>query len=298
MQIYTKTTTVRNFQLSLPQGRVLSANKPLIMGIINVTPDSVSSVGRLQSLQAIIDYAGQMVEDGADIIDIGGEPTNPSLHPVVPLDVELERVMPVVEELVKYINIPLSIDTSKPEIMQQTLAAGAAIINDVRALSQDGAMEVVKQYDAAVCLMHMRFPYGMPENETVNFGQTDLLQQIKTFLQERIAACEAIGINRNKIIVDPGIGAGNFGKNTKQNLLLMRNINYFFDLDRPVLIGASRKTFIGDVLDLPVSERLYGSIAAAVIAAVNGAHIIRVHDVKKTVQAVKLARAIIEAENQ
>jgi len=312
-----------NFSSNLP------FSPPHVMGILNITPNSFSAVGRFQEIDQALAYAEQMATDGAAIIDIGGEPTNPGVHPVVSLQEELDRVIPVVEALSKNISIPISVDTSKPEIMRAAIAAGASMINDVRALQLPGALEVVAEAQVPVCLMHMNdaknmhaapseprpqgsvagvsklnnYPYASSFEISPNINLSEgvlsngfCLNEIKQFLQLRVEACIAAGISRENIILDPGIGGGHFGKTTTQNLQILANLSELKSLGFPILIGVSRKMFIGEILDIPVEERLYGSLAAAVMAVANGASIIRAHDVKATVQAMQIANAIIEEQ--
>lgn len=261
------------------------------MGIINFTPDSYSSVGRFNELDQAVDHAQQLVANGAGIIDVGGEPTNPSLHPVVPLETELERVIPLVAALAKAVSVPISVDTSKPEVMQAAIEVGAGLINDVRALSVPGSMQVVAEYNIPVCLMHMQYPQGIQPD--VKPLQAPTIQNIKLYLEERINTCAQNGIKHESILIDPGIGGGNFGKSSSQNLLILKNLAEFHELNCPILIGLSRKTFIGDILDLPVEERLPASLALTALAIEHGAKIIRAHDVKQTVEAVKISTALV-----
>lgn len=196
----------------------LGLTYPCVMGILNITPNSFSEVGRFISIKQALQHVRQMVSDGAAVIDVGGEPTNPGVHPVVSVQQELDRVVPVVEAIVRECDIPVSVDTSKPEVMREVLNAGACLINDVRGLRDPEAMQVIAQSNAAVCLMHMSFPEGKP---TTNPFKGDVVTEVKHFLTERLAVCTAAGIKRHKIIIDPGIGHGNFGKNLSQNLTLL-----------------------------------------------------------------------------
>lgn len=282
---------------SLQCGRFnLELNAPIVMGILNVTPDSFSEVGRIQDIEQAVQYGVKMVEEGARIIDIGGEPTNPSLHPVTLVEEELRRVVPVVERLRKRVNVPISVDTSKKEVIKAVIDVGADIINDVRALSMPGAVEALAKQSVGICLMHMSYPHGMPKEASPPCDSNkNILTVVKSYLQERVAFCMNAGIELNRIIIDPGIGAGNFGKDLAQNLILMNHIESFLEFNLPILIGASRKTFIGQQLNLPVQERLNGSLAAAVIAVSKGASIIRAHDVKATVEAIAMTTAILQA---
>lgn len=268
-------------------GKYLDLSHPQVMGILNITPNSFSHVGRFLSVKEALKHAEQMVAEGAAIIDLGGEPTNPGVHPIVSLQEELDRVIPVIENLALNISIPISVDTSKPEVMHEAIKHGASFINDVRALQNPDALKVVAETQVPVCLMHMAFPDG---NATSMTG--DVVSTIKNFLQARIDACLKAGIAREKIVIDPGIGGGNFGKNMTQNLNLLAHLNEFKAFNLPLLVGVSRKLFIGELLDLPQEKRLYGSLGATVMAINNGANIIRAHDIRATVEAIKVAIAI------
>ncbi|HVV68707.1 MAG TPA: dihydropteroate synthase [Gammaproteobacteria bacterium] len=278
-------------------GKYLDLSMPCVMGILNITPNSFSAVGRFQSVDQAVNHAKQMVADGAAIIDVGGEPTNPGVHPVVSLQEELERVIPVITALARELSVPISIDTSKPEVMREAVLAGAGFINDVRALREPGALEVALQLGAAICIMHMSFPYGKDVAVAADPLGVFPIDSVSEFLQQRLEICESAGIPRSQIVIDPGIGSGNFGKDLQQNLQLLAHLHKFRKLGVPILVGVSRKMFIGELLDLPAEERLYGSLAAAAIAVNNGASIIRAHDVKATVEAIKVAGAISCAVN-
>jgi dihydropteroate synthase len=275
------------------RGKKLDLSCPQVMGILNITPNSFSTVGRFLSRDDALKHADNMVQFGAAIIDIGGEPTNPGVHPVVSLQEELDRVLPIVEALAHNIPVPISIDTSKPEVMREAMALGAGFINDVRALQDPDTLKIIAETGTPVCLMHMAFPAGKSSAQA-NWLSTDedVVQHIKHYLSSRVDACMAAGIFRDKIVIDPGIGGGNFGKNLEQNLQILARLDEFKTLELPILVGVSRKLFIGELLNIPVEERLSGSLAAAVMSVVNGASIIRAHDVKETVQAVKMAVAI------
>lgn len=258
--------------------------KPLIMGILNVTPDSFSDGGRFFSLNDAVKHAIQMEKDGADIIDIGGESTRPGAKPIS-LKEEMKRVIPVLEKLIDKIKIPISIDTYKSEIAEKTLDIGADMINDITALRGDEKLaNVVAEYDVPICIMHMK---GTPQNMQVNPEYDDVVEEIKDFLKERAEYAVSTGIKKKNIIVDPGLGFGKrTGKGIEDNLEILNRLSEFKELGYPILVGASRKTFIGyffgDGELLPVSKRLEGSLAAAIIAITNGANIVRVHDVKET----------------
>ena len=255
--------------------------RPLVMGILNVTPDSFSDGGRFISVEAAIDRAEQMIEDGVDIIDIGGESTRPGAAPV-PLQQELDRVMPVIYAL-RDCGRPLSIDTWKPEVMREALAAGADMINDINAFSAPGAVEAVRDSDCALCVMHM---LGEPQTMQGSPQYQNVVQEVTDYLRERIGALEAAGVDRARLCIDPGFG---FGKTLEHNLDLLKNIGQIRDaLQLPLLAGLSRKATIGAITDKPPQDRLAGSLAAALVAAANGAAILRVHDVAETVDALRV----------
>lgn len=257
-----------------------------VMGILNVTPDSFSDGGQFQRLDEVLYHVEQMMRDGAAIVDVGGESTRPGAQEV-PVQVELERVLPVIEGIRQRFEIPVSIDTSKPDVMQQAVAAGAELINDVRALQEPGALEVCARLQVPVCLMHMQ---GLPRTMQQSPHYTDVVTDIMQFFRERISACTKAGMAHDKLILDPGFG---FGKNLRHNIELLCKLDTFSQLNLPILIGVSRKSMIGALLDnRPVTERLQGSVAAAVVAAMKGAHIVRVHDVKATVDAMKIINAL------
>jgi dihydropteroate synthase len=255
------------------------------MGIINVTPDSFSDGGLFVSVKSALQRGIDMVGEGADIIDIGGESTRPGAKPVSAQE-EIDRVVPVIESLTAELSAPLSIDTSKPEVMHAAIEAGAGLINDVRALQTQGALEMARDLSVPVCLMHMQ---GEPETMQKRPRYRDVVSTVKTFLTSRVEACLKAGIPRNFLLLDPGFG---FGKTLSHNLSLLRNIREITGLGYPVLVGLSRKSIFGALLDLPIERRLYASLSAAVIATINGASIIRVHDVKPTVDALAVAWAV------
>lgn len=267
--------------------KVLDLSLPRVMGILNVTPDSFSDGGLFISRDVALKHARQMVDDGADIIDIGGESTRPGA-PAVSLQEELDRVLPVIEAIKTEIDIPLSIDTYKPEIMCAAARLGIDMINDIKALQEENALSTVANLQLPVCIMHM-------QNNPVTMQQAphyqDVVAEVKIFLKSRIEACLAAGIAKDKIIIDPGIG---YGKTVAHNLQLIQGLVEFQDLQVPILIGLSRKWFIGIILDKPVNERLYGGIALTVLAVQRGARLIRTHDVAATVQALKALRAAEE----
>ncbi len=266
-------------------GKLLDLRRVQVMGILNVTPDSFSDGGRYRELPAALDHARRMVEEGAAVIDVGGESTRPGATPV-PVEEELRRVLPVVEALAAELPVPVSVDTSKPEVMRAAAAAGAGLINDVRALRLPGALEVAAATGLPVCLMHMR---GEPRDMQRDPRYADVVGEVKAFLEGRIRACEAAGIPRGRLLVDPGFG---FGKTAAHNLELLRRLEELADLGPPVLVGLSRKSLIGHVLGLPVAERLHPSVALALLAAQQGARLVRVHDVAPTVQALRMWEAV------
>ncbi len=270
---------------------VLDLRRPQVMGILNVTPDSFSDGGEFFSLEAALAHARLMVEQGAAIIDVGGESTRPGAVPVAETE-ELRRVIPVVEALSAELSVPISVDTSKPRVMREAVAAGAGMINDVRALRAEGALEAAAELGVPVCLMHMQ---GEPRTMQAAPRYQDVVAEVMRFLEARVAACEAAGIPAERLLVDPGFG---FGKELAHNLELMRRLDRFQELGLPLLVGVSRKSMIGGVLDVPVEDRLYGSIALAVLAVWQGARLIRCHDVRPTVDAVRICQAVLEGSEQ
>lgn len=264
----------------------LSRQVTQVMGILNVTPDSFSDGGQFHQQDAALWRVEQMLQEGANIIDVGGESTRPGAI-AVSVTQELERVVPVVEGICARFDVLVSVDTSKPEVMAAAVAAGAGMINDVRALREPGALAVCAGLSVPVCLMHMQ---GEPRTMQQQPHYFDVVQEIRQFFVERIAVCEQAGIARERLLLDPGFG---FGKSLQHNLELLRRLDAFTEFGLPLLVGMSRKSMIGAVLDnRPVDGRLHGSVAAAVLAAVQGASIIRVHDVRATVDALRLVRAV------
>jgi dihydropteroate synthase len=256
------------------------------MGIVNVTPDSFSDGGKFTHTSAAVAHALNLVEQGADILDIGGESTRPNATPVS-LQEELDRVIPVIEALAGQISVPISIDTYKPAVMAAAIQAGASIVNDVRALQEHGALQVVINSDVGVCLMHMQ---GTPQTMQVNPQYTDVVDEVTSFLLKRAEVCVTAGIAKNRIVLDPGFG---FGKTREHNIALVRALDQLQMLGYPLLVGLSRKSILGQVTGQDVDARLYASVAAAVISAMKGAKILRVHDVKATVEALKVVAAIV-----
>ena len=260
------------------------------MGIVNVTPDSFSDGGKFAATNLAIAHALKLAAEGADILDIGGESTRPNATPVN-LQAELDRVIPVIEALSKQINIPISIDTYKPQVMQAAIAAGASMVNDVRALQEgaglkESALEIVAKSNVGVCLMHMQ---GTPATMQLNPHYDDVVIDVKAFLAARLQASIHAGVSASRILLDPGFG---FGKTREHNIRLLQNLESFADLGQPLLVGLSRKSVLGQMTGNDVDARLYASIAASVLSAQKGAKILRVHDVKATVEALKVVVAL------
>ncbi len=266
-------------------GRQLDLSRPQVMGILNVTPDSFSDGGDFLDPAKAAARAVQMVAEGAAIIDVGGESTRPGAA-AVPVDEELQRVIPVIEALRAAVPVPVSIDTRKPEVMQAAVAAGAGFINDVNALQQSGAVAMAASLEVPVCLMHMQ---GVPESMQESPAYDDVLAEVGGFLTGRAAVCMPQGIPRERILLEPGFG---FGKTTTHNLQLLQQLEQLVATGFPVLVGLSRKSLIGKVLDLPVDKRLYPGLALAVLAVWKGAAIVRCHDVRETREALEMCRAV------
>lgn len=260
------------------------AGRPLIMGIVNVTPDSFSDGGLYISAENALHHALQLIEQGADLIDIGGESTRPGSNQVS-VDEEMLRIMPIVEALVER-NVPVSVDTSKPEVMRAAIAAGAAMINDVNALRAEGALEAVAAGGAAACLMHMQ---GEPRSMQAQPHYKDVVAEVKDFLRQRLDAAAAAGIPRERLVIDPGFG---FGKTLKHNIELLRHLERFTDMNVPLLVGLSRKSMLGKITGNEVGDRVHASVAAALLAVAKGASIVRVHDVKATRDALAVYNAV------
>ncbi|GAC18102.1 dihydropteroate synthase [Paraglaciecola arctica] len=265
--------------------KFLDLSTPKVMGILNVTPDSFSDGGAFDMLENGLTQAALMLSEGADIIDIGGESTRPDAQDVS-VQQELDRVIPVIESINQRFDTIISIDTSKAQVMTEAINAGASLINDVRALQENGALEAALIAKVPVCLMHM---LGQPRVMQQNPSYDDVVNDVMTFLQQRIAVCCQAGIEKEQIIVDPGFG---FGKSLEHNYQLLANLEVFHKLNVPVLAGMSRKSMIGNLLQREIGQRLAGNVAVATIAAQKGAQIIRVHDVKETVDAVKVVNII------
>jgi len=267
--------------------RVLDLSRPAVMGVLNVTPNSFSDGGRYSDLAAALSRAREMVAAGASIIDIGGESTRPGAEPV-PLQQELDRVLPAIEALRRDCDVLLSIDTMKPEVMRAAIGAGAGMVNDVLALQGPGAMEAVAASNAAVCLMHIQ---GTPQTMQRDPHYGDVVREVGDFLLQRAAACRAAGIGAGRIALDPGFG---FGKTLEHNLQLLRGLRQL-PREYPLLVGLSRKSMLAKLLGRPVEQRLAGSLALATLAVANGARIVRCHDVAETLDAVKVAAAFAQA---
>jgi len=265
--------------------KTLDLARPVVMGVLNVTPDSFSDGGRFATTEAAVAQGLRLVEEGAAILDIGGESTRPGAAPVG-LDEELRRVVPVVERLLAAgVRAVISVDTSKPEVMRAAVAAGAGLINDVRSLAEPGALEAVARSDCAVCLMHMQ---GDPSTMQRAPSYVDVVKEVKAFLLERVQRCLAAGVAPGRIAIDPGFG---FGKTLEHNLELLRHLGELSAAGWPVLVGLSRKSIVGTITGRGAGERVHGSVALAVVAALNGARIVRAHDVAATVDALKMVAA-------
>ena len=256
------------------------------MGVVNITPDSFSDGGLFASAEHALSHAFRLMEEGADLLDVGGESTRPGSTPVS-VEEELRRIIPVVEALANQ-NVQVSVDTSKPEVMRAAIAAGAVMINDVRALQLPGALEAVAEGGVTACLMHMQ---GEPATMQINPQYEDVVHDVKAFLKRRLEAAQAAGIPRERLIVDPGFG---FGKNQVHNIELLRHLDQFLDLEVPMLAGLSRKSMLGKITSSDISSRIHASIAAALIAAMKGAAILRVHDVRATRDALAVYNAVYD----
>jgi len=269
--------------------------RTIVMGILNVTPDSFSDGGKFFSLEDAVKQAVRMEKEGADIIDVGGESTRPGAK-AISLEEEMNRVAPVVEELVKKVNIPISVDTYKSEIAEKALALGAGMINDITALQGDKLLaSLVAEYDVPICLMHMK---GNPRNMQANPMYDDVMKEIHDFLKERADYAMSCDIKRENIIIDPGLGFGKrTGKGIEDNCEILHRLSELKDLEFPILVGPSRKTFIGNICGgkqpLLVTDRLEGSLAAACMAVANGADIVRVHDVKETHRCIDMIDCVL-----
>ncbi|MEK8098597.1 dihydropteroate synthase [Morganella morganii] len=266
------------------RGQTLSLATPQVMGILNVTPDSFSDGGTHNTPAKALEHARKMIAEGATIIDIGGESTRPGAAEVSP-EQEAERVIPVVAAIARESDVWISVDTSKALVIREAANAGAHILNDIRSFSEPGALQAAAQSGLPVCVMHMQ---GEPRTMQQAPHYQNVVREVYTYLEAQVARCVAAGIEKNHIILDPGFG---FGKTLAHNYQLLDKLDLFHNLGLPVLAGMSRKSMIGQLMDVPLDERVAGSVACAVIAAMKGAQIIRVHDVKETVQAMKVVEA-------
>ncbi|AKH20349.1 dihydropteroate synthase [Sedimenticola thiotaurini] len=273
-------------------GKPVDLTQPRIMGILNVTPDSFSDGGDFISPDAALKRARAMVDEGADLLDIGGESTRPGAQAVSEQE-ELDRIIPVIAAIAAEIPVPISVDTNKATVMREAVAAGAGLINDVMALRDEGAVAAAKESGVPVCLMHMQ---GQPRTMQQNPQYQNVVTDVMAFLRSRVEACVAAGIPRQQLLLDPGFG---FGKSLQHNLTLLRHLDRFRELQLPLLVGISRKSMIGAVLDgIPVDQRLPGGLACAVMAVERGADIVRTHDVKATAEAVRMTHAVMGAAGQ
>jgi len=276
--------------IALAQRSIHSVRYPLVMGVVNVTPDSFSDGGMFFSVENAIEHARQLIDEGADILDIGGESTRPGSESIS-VNEELKRIMPIIEALVGE-DAMISVDTSKPEVMQQAISVGVDMINDVNALRTPKALETVAGHQHLfVCLMHMQ---GGPAHMQDNPQYINIIQDVYDFLDQRIQVATAMGIKKDRLIIDPGFG---FGKTLQHNLLLLKHLRHFTQLHVPVLAGLSRKSMLGAITGNSVHQRIHESIAAAIIAVNNGAKIVRVHDVKATKQALALLAAVQNSDS-
>ena len=274
-------------------GIELDLNLPQVMGVVNVTPDSFSDGGTLYANDALsdaaaVDRAAVMVQEGASIIDVGGESTRPGAD-AVSVDEELSRVVPVIEALRARFEVAVSIDTSTPKVITEAAQAGAGLINDVRALQREGALQAAADTGLPICLMHIQ---GEPKTMQQEPHYDDLFGEISDYFEERILACQAVGIDRENLILDPGFG---FGKTLQHNLQLLQSMQRLQNFNLPLLVGMSRKSMIGNVLNKPVDDRVYGGLAVAVLALERGASIVRTHDVGATVDALKMTQAVLSS---
>ncbi|MFQ6128439.1 MAG: dihydropteroate synthase [Thermoplasmata archaeon] len=270
------------------RGKRVKIDRPLVMGVVNVTPDSFSDGGKFLDAERAVAHAKQLVEDGADIIDIGGESTRPGSDPI-PAKEELQRIAPVVDGVIDEISVLISVDTYRPEVAKKALGMGVHIINDITGLRSPKMTKLVADNNAGVIIMHMQ---GTPKTMQKNPSYDDVIADILRFLRERVEYAENKGIDRESIVIDPGIG---FGKTWKHNLEIISRLSEFKSLGLPILVGASRKSFIGKVLNADVDERLSGSLAMLAMSIANGARILRVHDVKESVDAAKMTWAALKS---
>lgn len=270
---------------------VLDLSHPHVMGILNVTPDSFSDGGKHNELIQALTHANEMINAGATIIDVGGESTRPGAEEVS-VEQELERVIPVVEAIAQRFEVWISVDTSKPEVIRESARVGAHIINDIRSLQEPGALAAAAETGLPVCLMHMQ---GEPKTMQQAPHYPNVLRAVDDFFVTQIACCEAAGIKKSQLLLDPGFG---FGKNLSHNYQLLAHLADYHHFGLPLLVGMSRKSMVGQLLNVGPSQRLTGSLACAVIAAMQGAHILRVHDVKETVEAMRVVEATQSAREE
>ncbi len=267
-------------------GVKLDLSRTQVMGILNVTPDSFYDGGSHYSTDAAVEHARRMIREGADVIDVGGESTRPGSKSV-PVSEELRRVVPVIKSLAEERGVCLSVDTYKPEVARAALKAGARMINDVYGLRKEGMSEVAAEYGVPVVVMHMQ---GTPKSMQENPKYADVVEDIKDFFVERVSSLEGCGVSKNKVILDPGLG---FGKTTEHNLEILRRLDEFKSMRCPILVGPSRKSFIGNVLGLPADLRLEGTLAVLAVSVMKGAKFLRVHDVGASVRAARMVDAIL-----
>jgi dihydropteroate synthase len=265
--------------------KTVDLSTPVVMGVLNVTPDSFSDGGQFVSVEAAVAHGVRMAEEGASFIDVGGESTRPGAQAVT-AEEELQRVLPVIERLRQRTAAVISVDTSKPQVMRAAAAAGAGLINDVRALREPGALETAAATDCAICLMHMQ---GEPRTMQVAPTYVDVVLEVRQFLADRLHSCRDAGISTERLAIDPGFG---FGKNLAHNLQLLRHLGQIGSLGAPLLVGLSRKSMLGTLTGRPAGERVAGSVALAVLAVQGGARIVRAHDVAATVDALKVVAAV------
>ena len=269
------------------QNHVMDLSFPQVMGIVNMTPDSFSDGGNYNNLDDAMRRVDNMIQAGATFIDVGGESTRPGAADVSTSE-ELDRVIPLVEKIARYFDVWISVDTSKPEVITEAAKAGAHLINDIRALTLPGALQAAQKTELPVCIMHMQ---GDPKTmQNAPHYQQDIYQEVDSFFTEHIQRCVTAGIAREKIILDPGFG---FGKTLAHNYRLLATLEKFHHFNLPILVGMSRKSMVGQVLNVPPKERVLGSVSCAVIAAMKGAQIIRVHDVKETFDAMRIVQATL-----
>lgn len=264
------------------RGKILDLSFPIIMGILNFTPDSFFDGGFYNHKNDALKHIDYMIKDGAKIIDVGGESTRPGFIKVS-VQEELDRVIPVIEEIVKRFDIWVSIDTSKSDVIKEAINAGVHIINDVTSLSEAGSLRLVIKNKLPICIVHN--PKELTKTQSKHKTNNNIFEVVREYFRKKVMFFEGIGIKKNRMILDPGFG---YAKNTEENFQLLKNLKRFKNFKIPLLVGMSRKRMIGDLLNLSIQNRLIGSISCAIIAAVHGAHIIRVHDVKETVQSIKV----------